>query len=169
MAQQSETGNSELQLLEAIEKTPETTQADLARAVGVAVGTVNWHLKRWSKKGYVKISRINRWNWNYLLTAEGIAHKAKLASEYLEISLALYRQTREEAKRLLSEVKAAGYDSVFVEGDGEIAEIVRLTCLEMGIRSKESTDEPIPTILIDQMNLNLHHASTQLQAGESKS
>ena len=155
MTQQTENGNSELQLLEAIEKTPETTQADLARAVGVAVGTVNWHLKRWSKKGYVKISRINRWNWHYLLTAEGIAHKAKLASEYLEFSLSLYRQTREEAKRLLNEVKEAGYGSVFINGDGEIAEIVRLTCLEMGIICKDAKNEPIPVIMIDQVQLNL--------------
>ena len=155
MAQQSETGTSELQLLEAIEKTPETTQADLARVVGVAVGTVNWHLKRWSKKGYVKISRINRWNWNYLLTTEGIAHKAKLASEYLEISLSLYRQTREEAKRLLREVKAAGYDSVFVEGDGEIAEIVRLTCLEMGIKNGYVGGGATPKIVIEQINMYL--------------
>lgn len=155
MAQQSETGTSELQLLEAIEKTPETTQADLARVVGVAVGTVNWHLKRWSKKGYVKISRINRWNWNYLLTTEGIAHKAKLASEYLEISLSLYRQTREEAKRLLREVKGAGYDSVFVEGDGEIAEIVRLTCLEMGVKTSFLPNQQIPAIQIEHASLHL--------------
>ena len=164
MAQQSETGTSELQLLEAIEKTPETTQADLARVVGVAVGTVNWHLKRWSKKGYVKISRINRWNWNYLLTTEGIAHKAKLASEYLEISLSLYRQTREEAKRLLREVKAAGYDSVFVEGDGEIAEIVRLTCLEMGILCEHNHDALSPSIMIDQAQLSLHFHLARPQA-----
>jgi DNA-binding MarR family transcriptional regulator len=152
MTQQSENSNSELQLLKAIEQTPETTQADLARAVGVAVGTVNWHLKRWSKKGYVKISRLNRWNWNYLLTAEGIAHKAKLASEYLEFSLSLYRQTRDEAKRLLKEVKAAGYDAVFVDGDGEVAEIVRLTCLEMGVNI---TTDQAPIIQVEQANLAL--------------
>jgi len=34
----------ELQLLEAIATTPETTQANLAAQVGVAVGTVNWYL-----------------------------------------------------------------------------------------------------------------------------
>ena len=33
----------ELELLEALETEPETTQADLAVKVGVAVGTVNWY------------------------------------------------------------------------------------------------------------------------------
>ncbi len=153
--QQIEAGNSELQLLEAIEQSPETTQADLARVVGLAVGTVNWHLKRWSKKGFVKISRMNRWNWNYLLTAEGIAHKARLASEYLEVSLRTYRQTRAEAKRLLGEVKFAGYDSVYVDGDGEIAEIVRLTCLEMGVSLFLLQNDQIPTVHIERAHLLL--------------
>jgi len=42
---------TELQLLEALAQEPETTQADLAAQAGVAVGTVNWYLKRWTDKG----------------------------------------------------------------------------------------------------------------------
>ncbi|MEZ4663124.1 MAG: winged helix-turn-helix transcriptional regulator [Caldilineaceae bacterium] len=87
---------NELQLLEALADTPETSQADLAARVGVAVGTVNWYLKRWSQKGYIKIRRIGRWQWSYLLTPEGMAQKARLASAYLEASLSLYRQMRME-------------------------------------------------------------------------
>ena len=55
-----------LELLEALEADPETTQAHLATQVGVAVGTVNWYLKRWAAKGYVKIRRIGRWRWRYV-------------------------------------------------------------------------------------------------------
>ena len=72
MSSQTVSSENELQLLEALEASPETTQAELAAQVGVAVGTVNWYLKRWSKKGYVKVSRMGRWNWHYLLTAEGL-------------------------------------------------------------------------------------------------
>ena len=122
---------NELQLLEAIAATPETTQADLAARVGVAVGTVNWYLKRWSKKGYVKVRRIGRWNWSYLLTTEGIARKSQLAGEYLEASLSLYRRTRLEAQRLLHEVVNAGYRQVILQGEGEIVDICQLTCLEL--------------------------------------
>lgn len=131
---------NELQLLEALTKTPETTQADLAARVGVAVGTVNWYLKRWSQKGYVKIRRIGRWQWSYLLTPEGISRKAQLASEYLEASLSLYRRTRADARRLLQEVRSRGINQVVINSQGEIAEICRLTCLEMGINIIESLD-----------------------------
>ena len=46
----------ELALLERIEQDPDVTQASLATQLGVAVGTVNWHLKRLIAKGYVKIN-----------------------------------------------------------------------------------------------------------------
>lgn len=138
----------ELQLLEAIATTPETTQANLAAQVGVAVGTVNWYLKRWSKKGYIKIRRISRWQWSYLLTPEGIARKTRLAGEYVEASLSLYRRTRIEAKLLLTSVRATGAHQVVLAGDGEIAEICRLTCLEMGI---EIVAETTPQQLLQQV------------------
>lgn len=146
---------NELQLLQALESTPETTQADLAAQVGVAVGTVNWYLKRWSKKGYVKVKRINRWNWSYLLTTEGIAHKAQLAGKYIEASLSLYRRTRLEAKRLLIEAQAAGHKIVYIEGEGEIAEICRLTCLEMGVEIMPALSPKTPILQIAETNMTL--------------
>jgi DNA-binding MarR family transcriptional regulator len=148
--------HSEFELLEALAATPVTTQADLAAQVGVAVGTVNWYLKRWSKKGYVKIKRISRWQWSYLLTPEGIARKARLAGEYVEASLALYRRTRREARQRLADVLAAGYNQVRLMGEGEIADICRLTCLELGIAVVEGAGEsPPPLLRIDGVRLTL--------------
>ncbi|CAN5823073.1 hypothetical protein BH10CHL1_BH10CHL1_05820 [soil metagenome] len=155
MAEELANSENELQLMEALESTPETTQADLAAQVGVAVGTVNWYLKRWSLKGYVKITRINRWKWSYLLTADGMARKARLASEYVEASLSLYRRTRAEALRLLSEVRAAGVNQVVIDGDSEIAEICRLTCLEMQIHRREEKDGVTPELRIEGVKVSL--------------
>ena len=52
--------NREMVLLEKIEYDPDITQANLAAQLGVAVGTVNWHLKRFVAKGYVKVKRAQR-------------------------------------------------------------------------------------------------------------
>lgn len=148
--------HTELQLMEALENEPETSQADLAAQVGVAVGTVNWYIKRWTAKGYVKVKRIGRWRWRYLLTPQGLAEKADLANRYFQASMRIYRQTRAEAKRLLSEVQAAGYDSVVVEGEGDIAEIVELTCLEMGVRciKQTETSNRFPRIVVTDLRLS---------------
>ena len=49
----------ELNLLEQIESDPDVNQSTLATQLGVAVGTVNWHLKRLIAKGAVKVSRAD--------------------------------------------------------------------------------------------------------------
>lgn len=167
MAEELTNSENELQLMEALESTPETTQADLAAQVGVAVGTVNWYLKRWSLKGYVKITRINRWKWSYLLTADGMARKARLASEYVEASLSLYRRTRTEALRLLSEVSAAGVNQVVIDSDSEIAEICRLTCLEMQIQRRDQKDGLTPELRIDGVKVTLFWPQQSDHAGNA--
>jgi hypothetical protein len=44
----------------------------------------------------------------------------------------------------LADVKRAGYDSVRVEGDGDIADICRLTCLEQSVQILDQAN--IPTL-----------------------
>ena len=144
---------SEYHLLEAIEAAPDSTQAELAAQVGVAVGTVNWYLKRWSQKGYVKAKRMGRWNWNYLLTPEGMARKARLAREYVDASLSLYRRTRDDAKRLGATILARGYSAVFIADEGEIGEIFRLTCLELQLTPLTVDDGAVPVIDVDGTRL----------------
>ena len=145
---------NELDLFEALAENPEISQADLAARVGVAVGTVNWYLKRWSEKGYVKVKRMGRWRWRYLLTPQGMAEKANLASKYFEYSFALYRQTREQATLLLGEVKRAGYEQVIVAINNDVAEICQLTCLELGLGIVEEGAH-MPKILLHGRELKL--------------
>jgi DNA-binding MarR family transcriptional regulator len=147
--------HTELQLLEAIEDDPETSQADLAAKAGVAVGTVNWYLKRWSAKGLVKVKRIGRWRWRYLLTPQGITEKAHLAASYVEWSMTLYRMTRSQAQQLLSEVKEAGYESVRLDGQGDIVDICRLTCLEFGLSEVTDSEDDIPVISVNGREMAL--------------
>src|SRR5512137_1386960 len=120
----------ELALLENIEINPDVTQASLATQLGVAVGTINWHLKRLIEKGYVKIKRAERKKLRYIITPEGIALRARLTVDYVEQQFRLYRKTRERVREYLAEVKAAGYKQVRIIGRGDIADICRLTCLE---------------------------------------
>ena len=58
--------------------------------------------------------------------------------------MTLYRRTRQRVLELLAEVRAAGYESVRILGEGDIAEICRLTCLEQGI--KVADDPALPAL-----------------------
>jgi DNA-binding MarR family transcriptional regulator len=123
----------ELTILEEIERDPDTTQADLATRLGVAVGTVNWHVKRLVAKGYVKVKRAERRKLRYIITSEGLSLRARLTVAYVENSMELYRRTRETAASLVQQAKDHDCEAVRIVGDGEIAEVCRLTCLEMGM------------------------------------
>jgi DNA-binding MarR family transcriptional regulator len=132
----------DMSLLEQIEQDPDVTQASLATQLGVAVGTVNWHIKRLIAKGYVKVRRAERRKLRYIITPEGIAHRARLTVDYVEQSLLLYRRTRQRVRDQLAEVKRAGFDCVRIDGEGDIADICRLTSLEQGIRIVDHPDVP---------------------------
>lgn len=119
-------------LLEEIERDPDTTQATLASKLGVAVGTVNWHVKRLIAKGYVKVKRAERRKLRYIITPEGISLRARLTIAYVENSMHLYRESRRQARQALKAARKQGFDSIVIDGDGDIADVVRLTCLEQG-------------------------------------
>ena len=122
----------ELTLLEHVESDPDVNQATLASQLGVAVGTVNWHLKRLVAKGYVKVQRAERKKLRYIITPEGIALRARLTVDYIERSFDLYRRTRARIKEQLDDIRATGQTRVRIMGEGDVADICRLTCLEQG-------------------------------------
>lgn len=134
----------DLIILEHIEQDPDTTQAALASHLEVAVGTVNWHLKRLIEKGYVKVHRLERKKLKYIITPEGIALRARLTMDYIQSSFNLYRLVRTRALRALEEVRSQGFDRVRIDGSGEVAEVCRLTCLEQNVLISE--DGSCPTL-----------------------
>ena len=143
----------ELTLLEKIENDPDVNQSTLATQLGVAVGTVNWHLKRLIAKGYVKVKRAERKKLRYIITPEGIALRARLAVDYVEKSFSLYRKTRQRVREYISEVQGAGYDRLRIIGKGDVADICRLTCLEHGINVV--TDENVPILRVEATRVTL--------------
>lgn len=149
---QTET-HRELELLEEIERDPDISQASLAAQLGVAVGTVNWHLKRLVAKGYVKVKRAQRRKLRYIITPEGIAFRARLTVNYIEQSMRLYRRVRLRVRDLLYEVENAGWDRVRIEGDGDIADICRLTCLEQGMQITQ--DSNVPALVVHGVKVSL--------------
>lgn len=158
---QNNRSSRDLTLLEEIERDPDTSQINLATRLGVAVGTVNWHLKRLIAKGYVKVKRAERRKLRYIITPEGIALRARLTMAYIENSMALYRQIRQEARRILKTVRQGGYSAVKIDGEGDIADICRLSCLEQGFRIvDDSKDDSVAVLEIQGKQIILQEVET---------
>ena len=136
----------QLRILEVLEQDPDTTQANLAAQLGVAVGSVNWYLKRMIRKGYVKATQLERRKLKYFVTPQGLALKARLTSQYMDVSLRVYRELRQAARETLAQVSAGGYAAVKADGRDEAMEIFRLTCLEEGIGVTKNPATPLPEV-----------------------
>lgn len=160
--------NYDLQILNHIEKNPDTTQADLATQLDVAVGSVNWYIKRLINKGCIKVTQMERRRLRYLLTPKGMAEKTRLTKEFMQMSLHWYRVTRRDSRRLLDEIKKAGYDTVCLKGDGDLAEIVYLSCLEAKIRVKQEIDPAYPAFRIEDFKTVVDWPGEMLRSNDRK-
>ncbi len=146
MTHTSSESTRDLVILEKIEQDPNATQASLAAQLGVAVGTINWHLKRLIAKGYVKARRAERRKLRYLITPDGLALRARLTLDYIQSSFQLYRLVRSRVIHALAEVRRSGHAAVRLQGDGDVADVCRLTCLEQGFAIVDDDQSPLLVI-----------------------
>jgi DNA-binding MarR family transcriptional regulator len=154
----------DLTLLEEIERDPDLNQADLATQLGVAVGTVNWHLKRLVAKGYIKVKRAERKKLRYIITPEGIALRARLTMQFVEQSMSLYRDIRSQSRQALEQAREKGIHKVYIDGDGDIADICRLSCLEAGFQiADRPASEDVAVLEIEGKDLVLQMPDEQWQ------
>lgn len=161
-----EENGHDLDLLLQIEQDPDISQANMAQELGVAVGTINWHLKRLIAKGYVKVKRAQRKKLRYIITADGIALRSRLTVDYVRNSFNLYRQTREKVLALLQVLIEHGHQVVSIQGDGELAEVCRLTCIEQNILVVDS--QQAPRIIINGLNISLALAEDEVEVTSIK-
>ncbi len=91
-----------------LEKNPAQSQRDLASALGVSVGRVNYCLKALAEKGMVKVENYrtstNRLAYLYLLTPAGVAEKAVLTRRFLARKMAEYDALKSEIAALQREL-----------------------------------------------------------------
>jgi winged helix-turn-helix DNA-binding protein len=116
------------------------TQANLSDRLGIAVGSVNWYIKRLIHRGWVKVSRLDRTRLQYDLTPEGMRVFSQRALLYARDSLKVYGEYRRKARELVADLKNQGIEYVYIDGDDEAMDILRLTCIEAGLSISASPE-----------------------------
>lgn len=130
----TEIKSHEYSLLNEIANDSMVTQASLSDRLGIAVGSVNWYIKRLIHRGWIKVSHLDRTRLKYDLTSEGMTVFTKRAMSYARDSLKVYGDFREKAKAVASELNEKGIPAVYLDGNDEMMDIMRLTCIEAGIQ-----------------------------------
>ena len=149
----------DLALLQKVQADPDVSQAKLAEDLGVAVGTVNWHLKRLVEKGYIKVTRAKRRKLRYIITPDGLSLRARLTLSYVHQSFTLFRQVRRHVREHLRDLQEREIHAVRLVGDGDIADVCKLTCMEQHFSLTENLQAP--ALVINGMDVELVINDTQ--------
>jgi|TARA_B110000014_G_C19523835_1_gene281481 MarR family transcriptional regulator, temperature-dependent positive regulator of motility len=92
--------------LKVLQENPELSQRELAKIIGVSLGSINYCLKALVAKGQIKINNFKRNTdktvYLYLLTPSGISEKARLTSGFLKRKLIEYDLLKREIDALQS-------------------------------------------------------------------
>ena len=100
----------QFRILWLLQKNPETSQRDLAEAVGASVGRVNYVLNALIDKGLLKIGNFtassDKRRYAYVLTPKGIAKRAVLARSFLARKIAEYETLSKEIETLSFELRS---------------------------------------------------------------
>jgi EPS-associated MarR family transcriptional regulator len=95
-------------ILKILEANPEISQRDLARALDVSLGRVNFCLKALIEKGLLKATNFrnsqNKLAYMYLLTPTGIREKSIITERFLKLKLAEHAALEAEINEIWREV-----------------------------------------------------------------
>jgi EPS-associated MarR family transcriptional regulator len=88
---------------------PYISQREMAKALGVSFGGINYCLNALIEKGLVKIHNFsqnqNKFGYAYLLTPTGISEKTILTGRFLKRKLQEYEALKAEIKSLKLEIE----------------------------------------------------------------
>ena len=101
------TDETRYKLLRMLEANPEASQRDLAQALGISVGKVNYSLNALIERGWLKAKNFknnkNKRAYMYYLTPRGFEEKARVTMRFFRQRLAEYEALSAEIEALRRE------------------------------------------------------------------
>ena len=98
-------------LLKLLEERPDASQRELAVALGISLGKINYCIRALLDRGWIKATNFknsnNKLAYAYLLTPQGIEAKARITARFLLRKMAEYEALEREIAQLKAEVAAA--------------------------------------------------------------
>jgi EPS-associated MarR family transcriptional regulator len=100
--------DAHFRIMRLLETHPEMSQREMARALGISLGGVNYCLGALVEKGLVKIENFraaeHKLRYAYVLTPQGFAEKARLTRGFLRRKMREYEALRAEIESIEAEL-----------------------------------------------------------------
>ena len=114
----------ELALLTAISENPDATQRDIASYASITATMVNKYLDKYEAAGLIQKDYESAKTIKYNITKKGIERRKLLSIQFLESSLYVYNEAKEQCSNFLKSIVNKKYQNILFYGAGEVAEIM---------------------------------------------
>lgn len=126
----------ELEILKHVETDARLNNRLAAAKLGCSVKLAHELLRKMVDRGCLHIKKLHSRRWDYFLTPEGIAEKARLTREFISFSRYFYHEARKASSMLCRCLAERGHKQVAFIGTGDLAEIFYLGLREWDLELK---------------------------------
>lgn len=99
--------DAHFRVLRLVESNPSVSQREMAKTLGLSLGAVNYCIHALVEKGHIKLTNFvaaeKKLGYIYVLTPEGVAHRANLAVKFIERKLIEYHALKAELEQIQGE------------------------------------------------------------------
>ena len=133
MANQEEI--TQYNILQSIENGEQISQRRLSSQLGINVASINFALKKLTKRGFVKMLGVNPRRMRYILTTKGITEKTQLAYKFFGRNFHFYKAVRKDVENKINSIPFNGRNRIALYGVTDLMELAYLV-----IQDKEGLD-----------------------------
>src|SRR3990172_12252364 len=124
MANQEEI--TQYNILQSIENGEQISQRQLSSQLGINVASINFALKKLTKRGLVKMLGANPRRMQYILTPKGIAGKTQLAYKFFDRNFHFYKAVRKDVEDKIGSIPFNNKKRVALYGVTDLMELAYL-------------------------------------------
>src|SRR3989337_1092881 len=145
MANQEEI--TQYNILQSIENRDQISQRQLSSQLGINVASINFALKKLTKRGLVKMLGANPRRMRYILTPKGIAEKTQIAYKFFDRNFHFYKAVRKDVEDKIGSIPFNDKKRVALYGVTDLMELAYLV-----IQDKELE---LVAIVDDEMKIRI--------------
>ena len=112
--------DTHFRVLALLERNPDISQRDLAKALGISLGGVNYSLRALVEKGMVKAQNFSssdkKLAYAYILTPKGLTEKSMLTARFLKRKMEEYEALKVEIESLQYSLRDKQHSPMFDNG-----------------------------------------------------
>lgn len=117
---------NELKIIEEIARRRDLTQRELSARTKLSLGAVNVIIRRLVRRGFLKTVNLNPKKVEYFITPKGFAEKTNKSYRYIQKTIGLVKQVREEIARIVLDEYNRGQKKFALLGHDDLADVIEL-------------------------------------------